>query len=164
METNDQISSLVDVALELKQQIENRNVDKLQALFHPNAKINVYGRFYDLKTFLANLYKLLGAIEQPGLDITSVNESEIAKDKAFISMSIELFWIDQKTWEEVSQLATLSLELIKERQAEKPSWLISGFTLARDRKAGDRKDTPGGFPSDQPRQPNFLDGIFNFWY
>ena len=163
METNDQISSLVDVALELKQQIENRNVDKLQALFHPNAKINVYGRFYDLKTFLANLYKLLGAIEQPGLDITSVNESEITKDKAFISMSIELFWIDQKTWEEVSQLATLSLELIRERQAERPAgWLISGFTLARDRKAGDRKDTPG-FPS-EPKQPNFLDGIFNFWY
>jgi hypothetical protein len=163
METNAQINNLVDIALELKQQIENRNIDKIQALFHPNARINVYGRFYDLKTFLTNLHKLLALIEQPGLDITSVDESEINSDHAFISMSIELFWIDQKTWEEISQLASLSLELVRERQTENEQrWLISGFTLARNKKVQDRKDPPL-FPKDT-KQPNFLDGIFNFWY
>ncbi len=163
MAANDQINKLVDIALELKQQIENRDVDKIKALFDPNARINIYGRFYNLKTFLANLHNLLGAIEQPGIDITSVDESEIGEEKAFIAISIELFWIDQKTWEEISQLATLSLELERDLKREQGNWLISGFTLSRNKKVIERQDVPL-FPPKDTKQPNFLDGIFSFWY
>jgi hypothetical protein len=162
MAANDQINALVDIALELKQQIENRDIDKVKALFESKARINIYGRFYDLETFLRNLHQLLNAIEQPGIDITSVDESEIAIEKAFISVSVDLFWIDQKTWEEISQLATLSLELERNSKRDDINWLISGFTLARNKKVIEDQDMPL-FPKDT-KGTNFLDGIFNFWY
>jgi len=162
MTANDNINALVDIALNLKQQIENRDIEKLNMLFDENARINIYGRFYTMKVFLSNLQSLLGAIEQPGFDISSVDESEIGAEKAFIALSLEIFWIDRKIWDEVSQLATLSLELERDYKKESNNWVISGFTLARNKKVIEKQDVPI-FPNDK-RQPTFLDGIFNFWY
>jgi hypothetical protein len=165
MSTNDQIAELVDVALQLKQQIESKDLQKLSRLFEPEAKINVFGRFYSWKTFYANLNKLLAEIEQPGLDIISVDESELKEANAFIAVTLEIFWVNQKTWEESILPVTLALELVKNAKRNS-GWIISGFTIARAKRIVEKEEVPI-VTSDNSKtggSGSFLDGLFNFWY
>lgn len=166
--SNDQINGLIDIALQLKQHIENRDIEKIARLFDPNAKINIFGRFYTIKVLLNNLSKILAEIEQPSLDITSIEESELGRDNAFVTYNGEITWID-KSWEEITQAVALSLELKKDRVEKKENWLITGFTLARSKKITEIREVPIFPGHDEPRPPGssgptFLDGLFSFWY
>ncbi len=165
MSTDNQITELVDVALKLKQHIENKDLQKLSRIFNGDAKINVFGRFYSWKIFYVNLTKLLAEIEQPGIDIISVDESQITEQSAFVAFTMEVFWVNQKTWEESTLPITLALELIQDPKKNN-NWLIAGFTIARAKKIIEKEEVPV-FSSDKNQtgsSSSFLDGLFNFWY
>ena len=160
------LAELTDIAMRIKESLEDQDIERFASLFHPDARINSMGRFYTLKDFLVLLRDLVGHLEQPALDILQIQESQIGDDQAFVSFLVESGWIDAKTWEERTQRVTMSLQLANERD-RKGGWLLTGFTLAHVPEAV--KDWDGGikFPgADQPPPPRTfgLDSLFSFWY
>lgn len=123
--TDEQHPELTDLALRLKEAVESANPESLRGVLTPGAQVNVNGRFAGADDFVQRLSQFLAAVEQPQLDILSVEESEIGADRGFVSVSAELVWIDREAWEDHSMAGTLSLELTR----AEGGWQISGLTV-----------------------------------
>ncbi len=158
------LAELTDVAMRIKESLEDKDIERFGALFHPEARINSMGRFYTLRDFLERLKELIAHLEQPALDILQIQESHIAEEQAFVSFLVESGWIDAKTWEERTERVTMALQLARGKRAE---WLITGFTLARVPEAvtdWNEGVTHPGAQQPPPRRTFGLDGLFSFWY
>ena len=162
----DIINELTDVALKIKESIENKDLDMLRRLFSAKATINIMGRFYNVPELFSNLKTLFAYIEQPAMDIIQIEESEIKGQNAFATYLVEVFWVDQRTWDEHSDRLAMSLELAQ----QKKGWLVNGFTLNKRQFAGDEGISPvleppiGPSPAIRPGPGLGLDGLFSFWY
>jgi hypothetical protein len=124
---DDTITQLTDLALRIKEAVEDKNEAALIATLGPHAQININGRFLTHTAFTSSLKDLLSKIEQPVVDIISIEESDIKEGSAFVAYIIEFSWVDQEVWEEHSVLGRLSLQ----QSRREDSWIIEGFTFSQ---------------------------------
>ncbi|MCH7534235.1 MAG: hypothetical protein IH948_00530 [Bacteroidetes bacterium] len=158
------ITEVTDVALSIKEAIEDKNPEKLKELFLPNAKVNLFGRFNTVARLISEIKVIMEHIEQPMMDIIKIEESEFKERSAFVTFITENSWIDQRLWEEQSEYGAMSLELNR----EKKGWLISGLTLSRlpkyDIEASVKfPDLETGAIGRDPTDSG-IDALFNIWY
>lgn len=164
---NGNIAELTEVALRIKEGFEDKDVGRMLSVFSPNAKVNVLGRFFTVEEVAPRLKEALVKVEQPSVDILSIEESEIRDGYAFVSYVTEFAWIDSQTWEEHALRGLMSLDL---GRIEK-GWLVNGFTLARRPEQDTPRDEPPIKPPrvDQPApspmsRGSGLNALFSFWY
>ena len=124
---DDTITQLTDLALRIKEAVEDKNETALIATLGPHAQININGRFLTSAAFTSSLRDLLSKIEQPVVDIISIEESDIKEGSAFVAYIIEFSWVDQEVWEEHSVLGRLSLQ----QSRREDNWIIEGFTFSQ---------------------------------
>ncbi|MFQ5906391.1 MAG: hypothetical protein ACE5JA_07445 [bacterium] len=167
---DDTLNQLTDVALRIKGAIEDKNMEALRPLLEQNVKININGRFLTMAQLLSRLKELLDKMEQPSLDIISIEECDVQEKSAFVAYDTEFYWIDQQTWEEHSIRGLMSLQFSK---GEK-DWVVSGFTFSQRPKPEERipeeprevTPGPGLRPTTFGLEALFsgIDSLFSFWY
>ena len=169
---DDTITHLTDLVLGIKEAVEDKNEDALIATLGPHAKININGRFLTHAELASSLKDLLSKIEQPTVDIISIEESDIKEDSAFAAYATEFSWVDQEIWEEHTVSGLMSLQ----HSRREDNWVIEGFTFSQRPKraepsldGSDTAPTPGLNASafglgNLFAQRGGIGDTFRFWY
>jgi hypothetical protein len=106
-------AQITDVVFELKASVEDQDLDSLRAMFTPRAQFCVRGHFMTAKEFFAALEQIPSKVEQVSMDIARIEEIEESETSAFISVDVDLSWIDAVRWEEDTAHGLLALTLVR---------------------------------------------------
>jgi hypothetical protein len=142
---------LVEVVFQFKNAIEDREIDRVKALFAPRPEICIQGRFTTVGNFLRRLHEFFVRVEHVSMDITRIDEVDPEIDGGFVAVDVEFGWIDSQLWEEQTARGELALTLEPKRDDKRRGGeeggeqrRIRGLSYAMRRDALDGGDGNGG--------------------